>query len=690
MRLGCDAPAAGGVPLGGIGAGKVELDARGRLVNITIMNNWSRPVKEMAGFHVLVAPDDGEPFFLQCGLPLMPRLGRLSVRTELEARWPVARLRGGRGSVAAELEAFSPIVPGDLKDSSLPAVMLRVWVRGSRSGRVAVSMTNLVGKSNVGRANVAVRGGFKAVNARADPYDHSRGDMTLVSDDAVSVIAQYNVNVERNRAPRVCGLGPENEAPWESVIEGSAYRGDSGEASGSNYLPAGIVVSRYDHGSPATFVMAWHFNQPSELFPYEHYYANFFRDSEEVARYLLEEGEGLLAKTLEWQERLVDPSLPEWLRDAIVNSAYILSSSTWLTRDGRFAIYEAPEHGPMMTTIGGATYEAGSLPVVLMFPELERSTLEQLARHQRPDGYVPHDLGTDSLDAPSDGTTAPPGWKDLAPTFILLVYRYYRRTGDLGALRSLYGAALRAYRWELAQDVDGDGLPEAAGSGDTSFDCVPLAGKVSYVSSLWIASLLALREMARALGDGATEAEVEGRIRAARESFRRLVRGGRARAWTDGPEPDRGGVMLAQSFGDWWAYLLGLEPVLDEATRSAMLGELLSTSARASQRCGAPNVVAGLPWSPVYAYDQLNSSWPRLVFAISALGYGVTGDLAWLEVARREWDNLVAQGLQWNQPSLVHCDTGRPDENFLDHYIGSAALWSFTYRYALKALGAPA
>jgi uncharacterized protein (DUF608 family) len=54
-----------GVPLGGIGAGKIEIDNKGKMVNLTVANNWTFPIKEMLGFHIFIKPDDSEPFFFK-------------------------------------------------------------------------------------------------------------------------------------------------------------------------------------------------------------------------------------------------------------------------------------------------------------------------------------------------------------------------------------------------------------------------------------------------------------------------------------------------------------------------------------------------------------------------------------------------------------------------------------------------
>jgi hypothetical protein len=42
-----------GVPLGGMGAGKVEINNKGKMINITIANNWQNPIKTMPGFNKL-------------------------------------------------------------------------------------------------------------------------------------------------------------------------------------------------------------------------------------------------------------------------------------------------------------------------------------------------------------------------------------------------------------------------------------------------------------------------------------------------------------------------------------------------------------------------------------------------------------------------------------------------------------
>lgn len=314
--------------------------------------------------------------------------------------------------------------------------------------------------------------------------------------------------------------------------------------------------------------------------------------------------------------------------------------------------------------------------MLIMFPELEKKFLELLAGAARPDGYIPHDLGLWSFDHATDGTTSPPGWKDLGPVFILLVFRYYKWTRDIHFLRSMYPTMQRALEWDLRQDRDGDGIPDAEGEADAGFDATAIKGRDSYCASVFVASLTALREAAKLLGNDEDNERLDLLLKKAKESYSELYNGRYFEAWSGDPNPS-GYVFLAQTMGQWWTDLLGLEPIADMEKIDSAYDWMYKVNSKASPYC-TPNLVRedGTIWElSVQAY----SSWPRLVFGLAAERYA-RGDKKWLEVAKKEWDNIVEQGVVWNQPSRIDGRTGKPDpeDRFLDHYIGSAAPWYFT------------
>jgi non-lysosomal glucosylceramidase len=423
------------------------------------------------------------------------------------------------------------------------------------------------------------------------------------------------------------------------------------------------------------FVFSWYFSGRWVLYPYGHYYHNRWKSAEEAARYFLSDFDRLRLESRAWHATHVKRDLPDWLRDAIINSAYILSASTWLDEKGRFAVFEATKNDPMLGALSGLCHETASLPVLKMFPQLEKPFLRLVAQGARHDGYIPHDLGIFSLDHPTDGTTSPPGWSRCCLTFILLVYRYFAWFHDAEFLREMYPKMVAALEWTVARDLDGDGIPDTTGNGDGGLDATSAQGRDTYVASIFMAGLTAMREASVKLGESTDTMRFDAILSKARGSFDVLYNGRYFEAWTGQPSP-KGYLFLGQMIGDWWTEMLGLPPITDKTKISSAYDQLFAVNAQAS-RFATPNLVheSGRIWDITC---QAYSSMPRLVFSLSAVRYR-GGDKKWLEVAKKEWFNLVAQGLVWDQPSRVDARTGKPDPEvfYLDHYIGSPAIWAF-------------
>ncbi|MFP3282396.1 MAG: GH116 family glycosyl-hydrolase [Caldivirga sp.] len=115
-----------GMPLGGIGAGAIEFFPDLTIGNVTIMNNWLNPIKVVRGFHVVLLED--EPLFLQLNpgkhVEVKPRYRHVD-RINVEAQYPRIRYVF-TGLPISEVEFYTPIVKGNVKDSSLPLIVARV------------------------------------------------------------------------------------------------------------------------------------------------------------------------------------------------------------------------------------------------------------------------------------------------------------------------------------------------------------------------------------------------------------------------------------------------------------------------------------------------------------------------------------------------------------------------------------
>jgi len=304
-------------------------------------------------------------------------------------------------------------------------------------------------------------------------------------------------------------------------------------------------------------------------------------------------------------------------------------------------------------------------------PELEVNELRQFARAQRPDGYLPHDLGRGEVALPSNGTTAVP-WRDLNPKFVLMVYRDVRWLGRRSLLRECYPHVLRALRWMERMDHNGDGLPDHLGQ-DQTYDLWNLRGTIAYTSGITLAALSAAERMAHALGDARTRRWcAQWREHARGEFARQLWTGRYVRAARDG-ETRNDACTLHQLNGQWYAGLLGLPPILERRQIRQAIAAMLRLNVRGS-RFGAVNSV----W-PNGRRDhtciQSANIWPGQVYAFASLAIQEGFRAQGLAVARRVWETFARRVKSpWNQPDTLSADDGR--FLFGDYYMRNLVIWT--------------
>ena len=120
-----------GVPLGGIGVGKVEIYPDGWFGRATINHNWDRPTKALAGALAVVSVREGRTWVQRTlRMPAVangyhdsiPNIAKVAYR----GTFPSAELmfRDPALPVKVELHAWSSLIPNNAKDSSLPVAHL--------------------------------------------------------------------------------------------------------------------------------------------------------------------------------------------------------------------------------------------------------------------------------------------------------------------------------------------------------------------------------------------------------------------------------------------------------------------------------------------------------------------------------------------------------------------------------------
>ena len=135
-----------GVPMGGIGAGKIELDKNGILTAITINNNCEVPIYKTPGsfFAAWAKSNETQPpqaFLLQTE-NLTNIDAELADKISFDGRFPRAQLSYEKANfpVKISLSAFSSLVPYSEKDSSLPAIFYTFTVTNPTDVPVETSL----------------------------------------------------------------------------------------------------------------------------------------------------------------------------------------------------------------------------------------------------------------------------------------------------------------------------------------------------------------------------------------------------------------------------------------------------------------------------------------------------------------------------------------------------------------------
>lgn len=673
-----------GVPLGGVGAGKIEIMPNGTLDFLTFMNNWRTPIanagKGLFGFHfgIFCAWENNTVFrLLQTQKVLQyPTVEDISYN----GKYPCAVLeyKDSALPVTVTLEALSPVAPNAYADSALPAALFHFDV--SNTGAVPVDVTlvmiarNVVGKWYIGRTNrlciatdkqagiafeqdtayyrdtsfgnyamvVHAAGNAGYMNAWNSQMKNFLYDETTVKLDVVDYLMTHHA------MPRV-------NSPFDVQCENTQITSSVGDTFAA--LP--------HEKQRTTFVLSWYFPETYD----GHFYTRTFTHATDVAEYVCSRIPQITSRVHTWMDTVTNTDVPQWLSDALLNNLYVLSSSSWLTKSGDFTLYEAPQICPLMGTLDVGFY--ATIPVALFFPEWEKKYLTLFANAQRANGYIPHDLGFECLNKPSKGTTFY-DWKDLNAKFVLMLYRDYKWTHDRTYLDTLYPAAVRALDWLFAQQKNNFGLPENEGA-DQTFDTWDFFGVNSYTAGLYLAALRAMEEMASLVGDTARVDAMAAAFEKGKKAYVDLLWNGDYFIAAHDGTTAYSTCTVGQLAGQWYAHLLGLGYLVDEEKVKRALQSIARLNDTASQYGAVNSVYPDRTRDMAFIHSR--NFWPAVIYAYSALcfyeGLYDEGFRASEKVWRNFTDNIKNP---WNQADCINPDDGK--YVFGDYYMRNMGIWA--------------
>jgi uncharacterized protein (DUF608 family) len=673
-----------GIPLGGLGTGSVELQADGYFHDWQIMNNAplasGEPFAESpdCGYFALRLVGEQNHTLMLATAPKpqgnwnnpysQPWL-IYADKIEAEAKFPFTKLKYifDNIDIEVELEAFSPFIPHDSKNSGLPTAFFNFTLNN--------------------KSQKAVQATIFAAFRNLSSYDNPEvlSSMQVEENDSETILTMERENEESDRnsygnmaiavkteskGESSWSLHPRPRDLWEPLIDtGYLDKADMGDFVGKvgnegdkqlihlkKGLPYGALARTVtldpEKKKEVLFNLSWYFPSHHERDYIQkdikgtivgHQYNNHFESSKNVAEYAVKEYCSLSQRTRNFFDAYYKSSMPEWLLEAASSQFAILIKSSWWDEKGRFIIWEGLGCCGMQTT--DITYY-GSFPILQLFPDIQKSQMRCTLNTVEKPGKIPHMLPANFQCCDVDHRQR----KDLIPQFILLIWRDYLWTGDKAYLEEMWQTIKDGLDYFKSYDSDGDGLPNNTGP-DQTYDQLPLIGTSAFLGYLYTASLIAAADMSAVMGEMDYKKELEEALNDALPKLDRQLWNGEYFDLSYDSENDflNKGVMADQINGDWFLrQSVGKGMLPDDKVRSSLKS--------IAKYCHKPEgYLANCAWPEGdgtfidrRTADQANWPWTGVEYTVAS-HLIITGMVdEGIAVAKDVWDRYEKRGMRFN------------------------------------------
>ena len=524
-------------PLGGMGAGMICLEGAGALSHVSIRNKpdiFNEPLMfsalcvkgETNVSRLLEGPVPSWKVFFPWGRGAgMGGWGKSyglphCARAEFHARFPFGnvKLRDPNVPLEMEITGWSPFIPGDADNSSLPVAALEYRFANMTDKPVEAIYSfhakNFLSTDTPGVSVRSTRGGFVLCQPGSDERPWDQGSLSVAVDDP---------DVKVNCAWFRGGWFDALTMVWKSISDGATPKArpiTTGDPSpgGSLYVPfrlepgeekvirlrlawyvpeTDIRVGRDSGGEEASSNASCGCEGNTDLPKHKPWYAGVFEDIEAVTDYWCENYDALRHKTAAFSDCFYDTSLPPEVIEAVAANLTILKSPTVLRQtDGRLWCWEGccDTSGCCAGSCTHVWNYAQALPH--LFPDMERSLRQtelnenQDARgHQAFRASLPIRPTTHDFHAAADGQLGG----------IMKVYREWRISGDTDWLRGLWPRVRQSLDYCIETwDPDHKGVLEEPHH--NTYD-IEFWGPDGMCTSFYLGALKAALAMAETVGD---------------------------------------------------------------------------------------------------------------------------------------------------------------------------------------------
>ncbi|KAG0465910.1 hypothetical protein HPP92_020074 [Vanilla planifolia] len=235
-------------------------------------------------------------------------------------------------------------------------------------------------------------------------------------------------------------------------------------------------------------------------------------------------------------------------------------------------------------------------------------------------GAVPHDLGQNDpwFEINAYNLHNSNKWKDLNPKFVLQVYRDVVATSDISFAQDVWPSVYIAMAYMDQFDKDKDGMIENEGVPDQTYDMWSVVGVSAYTGGLWVAALQATSNLARLIGDSASEDYFWNRYLMAKSVYNTLWNGTYFN-YDNSRRAQSSFIQADQLAGQWYCRAAGLQPIVDDENAKSALETIYGFNVLKVMN-GKLGAINGM--SPDGKFDlmalQAKEVWPGVTFAVAA------------------------------------------------------------------------
>ena len=650
-----------GLTHGGIGTGGIELRADGIFSHFGIFNNMPLGLGEHYPFNkdtslyfkVRWQEEGGHPKMKILQIEEGPGLVTGGVqpmyyifpwmsgvdKIEYSASFPFTKLKYTDEEMPfdIELEVFSPFIPHDVKNSSLPGVFFNFDIKQKGAKKCEV-MLILVARNGVGydvkekeysttiyQTPETCTVEMTCNNMKGSEATFGTQSITSIASDATyyagwehlhpyfevvlrnSILPNINVTADRNKFDEKLNLNIAGERLFSSVAISKTL---ANKAS-------------FKH----SFLYTWNFpNFYSNTGTLEgNYYSNFFDTATSVSNYMVENSKMLNKKTQEFYDNFFDSSIPTFVLDQVNSHFNTFITSAILSKESKFAISEGMlaerSVGPFATMDVGMY---GSVMPAALFPELDKNTFRLHKEAQLPSGEVVHGLHRNFKSEVHEDESVH-SRIDMPSQFVIQALRDYFWTNDKDYLLEIWPSVMKTIEYCLNdRDADQDIVPDMEGV-MCSYDNFPMYGVASYIASQWLTALQFAARAAKDLGEAETSERYLSIFSVAQKnSEKRLWNGEYFRLCND--EGGKSGIvdegcLTDQLMGQWAKHLIGTPDIFDKEKIKKALKFICDNSSKeyGLVNCRWPEDEYFHEVDPNCWNDQANTCWTGVELEFAGL-----------------------------------------------------------------------